>query len=142
MSHVSVQNKNQKPFDLFFNEFFNSFPGNYSDKGRSFPAVNIHETPEAYHLELNAPGRNKEDFQIKIENGQLVVSFEKKQEATQENYKTIRREFTYNSFKRSFYLDDSITTDGIQAKYEQGVLKLLLPKKQPIAQQVTQINVQ
>ena len=96
----------------------------------------------AYHLELNAPGRSKEDFKIQVEQGLLTISFEKKEENTQpDDYKTIRREYEFKSFKRSFSVDDKIAVEGIQAKYENGVLKLLLPKKEESKPSARQINI-
>src|SRR5579863_2758856 len=127
-------------------EFLHDFPvswGKDSNSGNyGFPPVNIHETAEAYHLELSAPGRSKEDFKLSLDNGQLTIGFEKKEEARTEEYKTIRKEFSFRSFKRSFNLDDRIDTAGIQAKYENGVLKLLLPKKEEKKESVKQINIQ
>ena len=112
-------------------ELVNAFPSNW---GRDFPVtssappVNIHETNEGFHLELNAPGRNKEDFKVKLEKELLTISYEQKEPVVDQKYKTIRREFQYKSFKRSFSLDDQIQVDGIQAKYENGILKLFLPR--------------
>ena len=104
--------------------------------------VNIHETADAYHLELSAPGRSKEDFNLALENGLLTISFEKKEENKTEEYKTVRKEFSYKSFSRSFNLDDRIDANAIQAKYENGVLKLLLPKKEQEKESVKQIAIQ
>jgi HSP20 family protein len=91
---------------------------------------------------LNAPGRNKEDFKINLENGLLTISFEKKEEIENKDYKTIRKEFAYRSFKRSFSLDEKINTSGIQAKYENGILKVYLPKKEEVVVNPQQINIQ
>jgi HSP20 family protein len=136
---------NNRPFGNLFNELLNDFPTTARSFGQdlfAFPQTNIHETPEAYHVELNAPGRSKEDFNIQVEQGLLTISFEKKEENTQqENFKTIRREFEFKSFKRSFSIDEKIDVDGIQAKYENGVLKLLLPKKEEAKQTTKQINI-
>jgi HSP20 family protein len=136
---------NNRPFGNLFNELLNEIPGAARSFGQdflAFPQTNIHETPEAYHLEINAPGRTKEDFKIQVEQGLLTVSFDKKEESVKpENYKTIRREFEFRSFKRSFSVDDKINVDGIEAKYEQGVLKLLLPKKEELKQTPKQINI-
>jgi HSP20 family protein len=136
---------NNRPFGNLFNELLNDFPAAARSFGQdliAFPQTNIHETPEAYHLELNAPGRTKEDFNIQVEQGLLTISFEKKEESTPvEGYKTIRREFEFKSFKRSFSVDDKINVEGIQAKYENGVLKLLLPKKEESKQSAKQINI-
>ncbi|MES2329551.1 MAG: Hsp20/alpha crystallin family protein [Bacteroidota bacterium] len=90
---------------------------------------------------MSAPGRNKEDFKINLDNGLLTISFEKKEEAENKEYKTIRKEFSFRSFKRSFNLDDKINTAGIQAKYENGVLKVYLPKKEEVAVAPQQIAI-
>ncbi len=121
-------------FGNLFEELFSNFPATWGKDAQVWNSVpvNIHETKDAYHLELNAPGRNKEDFKISLENGLLSISFESKTENEQKEYKTIRKEFSYRSFKRSFSIDDKINTGGIQAKYENGVLKLYLPKKQEV----------
>src|ERR1700682_1073000 len=136
---------NNRPFGNLFNDLLNEFPVAARSFGQelfTFPQTNIHETAEAYHIELNAPGRTKEDFKIQVEQGLLTVSFEKKEETTQQDdYKTIRREFEFKSFKRSFSVDDKIDVDGIQARYENGVLKLLLPKKEDTKQSAKQINI-
>lgn len=140
MTLVKVNNNGHRNLANFVDEFFQGFPAKEESFG--FPPVNIHETANAYHLELSVPGRNKDDFKLSLENGQLTISFEKKEETRDEDYKTIRREFSFRSFKRSFNLDDRIQTEAIEAKYENGVLKLLLPKKAQARETVKQINVQ
>jgi HSP20 family protein len=143
MTLVKVNNNGQKSLSSFVDEFFQGFPAGLGrDESFGFPPVNIHETADAYHLELSAPGRSKEDFKLSVEAGQLTVAFEKKEETKTEDYKTIRKEFSFKSFKRSFNLDDRINSDGIQAKYENGVLKLLLPKKEQVKESTKQISVQ
>jgi HSP20 family protein len=131
----------QKGFNNLFDEFFNEFPAFTGKENWGSVPVNIHETKDAFHLELNAPGRSKEDFKLSIENGLLTISFEKKEENKTEDYKTVRKEFSYRSFKRSFNLDEQIDTNNIQAKYENGLLKLLLPKKEQIKENAKQINI-
>ena len=116
-------------------ELFHQFPaawGKDSHHQYAYPPANINETTDAYHVAISAPGRNKEDFSIQVDNNLLTISFEKKAEAEQANYKTIRKEFSFRSFKRSFSLDEKIDTTGIQAKYENGVLLVLLPKKEEV----------
>jgi HSP20 family protein len=143
-STMTLVKVNNRPFGNLFNELLNEIPVAARSFGQdllAFPQTNIHETPEAYHLELNAPGRTKEDFKIQVEQGLLTVSFDKKEAAQSEDYKTIRREFEFRSFKRSFSVDDKINVDGIEAKYENGVLKLLLPKKEESKQSTKQINI-
>jgi HSP20 family protein len=143
MTFVKVNNR---PFGNLFSDFLNEIPGaaarTFGQDLFAFPQTNIHETPEAYHLELNVPGRSKEDFKIQVEQGLLSISFDAKEEpAVQEGYKTIRREFEFKSFKRSFSVDDKVAVEGIQAKYENGVLKLLLPKKEESKVSSRQINI-
>ena len=136
---------NNRPYGNFFGDLLNEFPAVAKSFGQDvfqFPETNIHETPDAYHLELNVPGRLKEDFKIQVDQNLLTISFEKKEDApASEDYKTIRREFTYKSFKRSFSIENSVDVNGIQAKYENGLLKVLLPKKDEVKQGARQINI-
>ena len=138
MTLVKLNNRPVPGFSGLFNEFFNENPAYQAE--HTVP-VNITETADAYHLELNAPGRNKEDFQVSIENGLLTVSYEKK-EVKNENVKSIRREFTFKSFKRSFSLDEKIDAENIQAKYENGLLSFQLPKKEQAKEVKKQISIQ
>lgn len=143
MTMVKLHSPVQKNLNNFFDEFFNELPAFGKTVNNLFsPAVNIVETPEAYHLELNAPGRNKEDFQISVDKGLLTISYEKKEEAKNEGVKVVRREFSFQSFKRSFTVDEKINAEAIQAKYENGLLKLLLPKKAEQQQPVKTITIQ
>ena len=147
MTMVKLNNRPVgKTFDNLFNELFNGIPANWGnawkEDGLHFPPVNIHETKDAYHLELNAPGRTKEDFKVSVENGTLSIAFEEKEENKQEDYKTLRREFSFRSFKRNFQVDDDINVENVAARYENGVLKLLLPKKEQVKENNKQITVQ
>jgi HSP20 family protein len=143
MTMVKLHSPAQKNLNNFFDEFFNELPAFGKTVNNLFsPAVNILETSDAYHLELNAPGRNKEDFQIAVDKGLLTISYEKKEEAKNDDVKVVRREFSYQSFKRSFTVDEKINAEAIQAKYENGLLKLLLPKKAEQQQPVKTITIQ
>ncbi len=130
-----------KVWGSFFDELFNETWGkdtNWSPVS-SIP-VNIHETTDGFHLEVSAPGLKKEDINIAVDKGLLTISYEKKEETKSEDYKTIRREFSFESFKRSFSLSDKVNADAIQAKYEDGVLKVHIPKRedqQPATRQIT-----
>ena len=145
MTLVKVNdNPLSRPFGNLVDELFNELPAFGRNFGRDFsgfPPVNIHETSDAFHLELNVPGRSKEDFKVTVENGLLTVSFDKKEESKSEDYKTVRREFSYRSFTRSFTLDQTIDTNNIQAKYENGLLKFYLPKKAEAKETSKQINI-
>lgn len=131
-----------KQFDNFFSDFFSpSVWSNPSGDVSSIPAANVHETPTAYTLEISAPGRSKEDFHVNLDKDLLTVSYEKKEENKAEGKITLRREFFYNSFKRSFSLDEKIDAANIQAKYENGILSIELPKKPEVQQQPKQIAI-
>ncbi|HEX9979326.1 MAG TPA: Hsp20/alpha crystallin family protein [Flavobacterium sp.] len=93
------------------------------------PPVNIRETDSSFMVELSAPGKSKEDFNIEIDNDLLTISSEFKSENTTEEGKFTRREFTCSSFKRSFTLPETVKEDDITASYENGILKISLPKK-------------
>ena len=152
MTLVKINNRPVKTFDSIFDEFFNGVPAHWNggQKAGSVP-VNIHESKDGFHLEFNAAGRNKEDFKVEVDKGLLTISFEAKEtskdaaanDATkQDDYKTVRREFSLSSFKRSFNVDEKVNVDNIQAKYENGILKVYLPKKEEVAPVGRQINVQ
>lgn len=129
---------------VFFNNLFDEFFGGLPSETEVFgfnPAVNIHENNDGFHLELNVPGISKEDLKLNVEKGLLTISFEKKESTEDSNYKTLRREFSLKSFKRSFTLSDNINLDGVQAKYENGVLSVFLPKKEELKIQPKQISI-
>jgi len=94
------------------------------------PSVNITETEKDYKIELAAPGLEKKDFKIEVENKALIISSEKEEETKEEDRNYKRREFSYRSFSRSFQLPEDILSDKIDAKYENGILKLSVPKKE------------
>lgn len=138
---VKVNNRPMhRTFNSIFDELFNELPK--MESKLHAPAVNVHETDNAYEMELNVPGRKKEDFKINLENGLLTVSFEKKEENNTNAAKTLRREFSYQSFKRSFNIDDTVDADNIQAKYDNGILILTLPKKEQAKPAKKEINIQ
>jgi HSP20 family protein len=120
---------NSLPF--LFDNFFN-FEGDYlpSKTYHSLPAVNVTETPDAYTLELAAPGLQKDDFLVKIENNRLTISSEKEQPASSTEGKVTRREFGYGKFLRSFTLPQAANTDQIDAQYQNGILVLHILKKE------------
>ncbi len=141
---MTLVKRNYKTIDNLFDEFFQNFPPVWrKENAWNVPPVNIHETTDAFHLELVAPGLKKEDFKVSLEHGQLTISYEKKTENELNNdYKTHRREFGTVSFKRSFTVDDKIVADKIEARYENGVLKLLLPKKEEVKVLPKEITIQ
>jgi HSP20 family protein len=143
MTLLRINKPAPRTFNNLFDELLNDFPAVLGKEWNgTVPPVNIAETVDAYQLELSVPGRNKEDFNVNIENGLLTVSYEKKEETKNETVKSIRKEFTYQSFKRSFSLDDKIDVEKIEAKYENGLLKFHLPKKEQVKETTKQISIQ
>jgi HSP20 family protein len=113
--------------------FFNDdFWGSGNTNRPAQVPVNIKETDKTYEIELVAPGLKKEALKLNVSNDMLTVSFEHKEENNQENEQEgwLKREYRYQSFSRSFSLDDTIDANKISAKYEDGVLHLSLPKKE------------
>ena len=119
-----------KWIDTLFNTTLADAMG--TDFTNSSPSVNIVEHDAHFTMQLAAPGLQKSDFNINIENDYLVISAEKQteKEGTANEGKFTRREFNYSSFKRSFQLDENINREGIAASYENGVLSITLPKKE------------
>ena len=98
---------------------------------QNHPAVNIAEKDNEFTVELAAPGYKKEDFKVDTDDGLLTVSAETKQEKKEDGKEYTRREYSSSSFRRSFHLPDNVKEDAITAKYEDGVLRLQLPKQKP-----------
>lgn len=97
----------------------------------SMPAVNVSEMDSEFRIDVAAPGFDKEDFNINVENNVLTISSEKQIEEENKDQETVnRREFTYGAFQRSFNLPTSVDADKIKARYENGVLKITIPKKE------------
>jgi len=145
MTYVKFNQPAVKTLDSFLNSILNEIPSSdryrVQSNGINFPPVNISETKDAYELELNVPGRNKEDFKITVDKNILTVSFDKKEESKDENKKQIKSEFSLQSFKRSFTLDEKVVSENIAAKYENGLLVLSLPKKEEVKVEAKQISV-
>ncbi len=115
--------------DDVFNRSISDLVG--SDFAVTTPSVNVSEDNENVVLEVAAPGLDKKDFNIAVEKDQLIISATKEAQAEdKEEGKWTRKEFNYQSFKRSFHLSDKIETDKIEAEYNNGILKLVLPKKE------------
>ena len=118
-------------FDSFLDrDFFNWGLTNYSDTNTTIPAVNIKETTDNYEVEVAAPGMTKKDFKVQLDGNMLTISSEKTTEKEEkDDVKYTSREFSYQSFSRTFNLQkDVVDTDKIKAKYEDGVLHLVIPK--------------
>jgi HSP20 family protein len=129
-----VRFSNQFPtfFDRFFeNDLFDWNNRNYSTTDTTLPSVNIKESVDDFEVELAAPGFAKKDFNIELNHDLLTISSEKKIEnETKEGQQFARREFSYQSFSRSFTLPNTADGEKINAKYENGILRITIPKKE------------
>ncbi len=132
MSLVRFSNQMPSLFDRFWeNDLFDWSNRNYSNTNTTLPAVNIKEDEDGFEVEMSAPGLDKKDFKIELNNSVLTISSEKKVEnETKEGQQFTRREFSYQSFCRSFSLPETVEGEKIGAKYENGILRLSIPKKE------------
>ena len=128
--------------DRFFGPSILGLDGGFFDDSLVVPEANIIENGKNYKIELAAPGLERKDFKVEVHNGILSISAEKKEEKNEERKNYRKHEFSYNSFYRSFTLPENLITDKIDAKYENGVLHLSLPKKEvAISKPAKQIKV-
>ncbi len=121
------------PSNSFFDDFWTKdvfdFPA-WNTEG-TVPRVNILETNEDFRVEVAAPGMNKEDFHLELDNDMLVIHSELTHEnESSDDKRYTRREFNYHSFKRTFYLPNTVESDKIEAVYKNGILSLVIPKKE------------
>ena len=147
MTHVKF---NKKPFEGTFSnlvdDLFTELPVLFKNEfnqieRKGFAPVNVKKTEKSYQLEAVAPGFEKNDFKINLDQNILTISGEKKSDTRNENDKQIRREYSYRSFKRSFTLDEKIDATNIDATYVNGVLTLNLPKKETVIASATETTV-
>jgi len=125
---------NQLPsfFDHFFeNDLFDWSNRNFSNTNTTLPSVNIKEGNEGFEVEMAAPGLEKKDFKIELFGDTLTISSEKtlENEVNEDEHFT-KKEFSYQSFSRSFTLPNTVDEDKIKAKYDKGILNVFIPKKE------------
>ena len=115
-------------FDDLFNNTLTNFVG--SDFASNIPAVNISEATNDFKIELAVPGLEKEDFKINVEKDQLTISVKKENSTEVTDEKFTRKEFNYSAFTRNFLLPEGVESRAITANYENGILGIVLPKKE------------
>lgn len=121
-----------KPFrsivsDLFDNDSF--LEGEFLNRV-AVPAVNVKETDDNFEIEVAAPGMKKKDFKVDVENGILNIYAETEEKTEEKDVNYTRREFLSSSFNRSFTLPESVNDEDIIAKYDEGILKVILTKRE------------
>lgn len=147
MTLVKLNSDNKKKNALMpgFNDVFDSIINDtfFSDRLLTrVPAVNISESPDHFHLELAAPGLNKDDFKLNLERNVLSIAVEQHTKDQQNQKHFTKREYSYTSFVRSFSLPESADENGIQAKYENGILTIEIPKREEAKTISRQIEIQ
>ncbi len=128
MTLIRWQHRN--PISDMMTNFFDHDLGDFFGKRFTDPAANIIESVDSFQLEIAAPGLVKDDFKINLENNILTISAEIEDEKREEGKNYSRKEFYYGSFSRSFTLPKTIDLDKIKADYDNGILKVALPKKE------------
>ncbi|MBP9795870.1 MAG: Hsp20/alpha crystallin family protein [Chitinophagales bacterium] len=127
--------------ETLFNGFFNNDLVS-RDYAGYVPSVNITEKEDKYCIEVSAPGFDKSDFNVVVEDGLLKISGEHRSENETDETSFVRKEFNYGSFTRQFNLKDVVDIDNIVAKYENGILRLELAKNEKLmAKNVKQIEI-
>lgn len=125
--------------DNFFGRDISDYLGDYSG---TVPSVNIRETKDNFMLEVAAPGMVKEDFDVNLDNNVLTVSGKKEEKKEEKEEKYNRKEFSYTSFQRSFYLPEAVNAENIEAHYQDGILMITVPKKEEAKQkEAKRINI-
>lgn len=122
-------------FDRFFEgDLMDWNRNNFSSTNSTLPAVNVKENDNEFLIEVAAPGMSKNDFKIEYDNGRLTISSEHKDKKEQkEGEKVTRREFSYQSFQRSFTVSETaVDAEKIKASYSEGILFIALPKREEI----------
>ncbi|WP_017731765.1 Hsp20/alpha crystallin family protein [Nafulsella turpanensis] len=125
-----MRRSNQPTLSNFLEDFWDTRGLSTDRSPISMPAVNVCETDEQFRIDVAAPGFNKEDFNLHVENNMLTISSEKQLEDKKEEENVSRREFSYGAFQRTFTLPASANADKINAKYNNGVLVINIPKKE------------
>lgn len=134
MTLVKFTNRYPSLIDRFLNsDIYDWSVGNYTNTDSTLPSVNIKEDNDGFEVEVAAPGMEKGDFNIELNNNTLTISSEKEiKNETNEGQAYTRREFSYQSFRRSFALPNSVDSEKIKAKYENGILNIVIPKREEV----------
>jgi len=138
---MKLARRNENYYPSFFDRFFNNElmdwdHSNFSSTNTSLPAVNVKETDDDFVIEVAAPGMEKKDFKVNFKNNILTISSEKKEENEQKDSNYARKEFSYQSFQRSFTVaEHAVIGEKISAKYNNGILNIVLPKRDELKPQ-------
>ena len=129
-------NKTSERFPALFDDFFKPWnewfdnDTNFLGRQLRIPSVNITENKDEYSVSLAVPGMKKDDFKIDVNGNMLTISCEKDETKEEKDKRYTRKEYSYSSFSRSFTLPDEVNREKIDARYEDGLLKISLPRKE------------
>lgn len=131
-------------FPSFFDDFFGKDYFKSVNTGTTIPAVNVKEEDNQFTIELAAPGLKKEDFKIDLDHNVLTISSEKKEENEEKDKegKYTKREYSFQSFSRSFTVPENTDGENIQAQYQDGILNITIPKKEEEEKKSKKIEIQ
>ena len=147
MTHSKFHNRNfDRSFENMVDEIFTGLPVVLNDgynflTKQGYVPVNIKEVDNGYAVDVIAPGFEKTDFKVNVDNNVLTISAERTTEEKSQIEKQIRKEYSYRNFKRSFTIDDKIDATAIEASYVNGVLRLNLPKKAEVREAAKDITI-
>lgn len=132
----SITRSTFRPFfpSLFDDDFFTPVP---ATRSTNMPAVNIREDDKNYFLELAVPGMDKNDLRIDVDEDVLTISSERKSEHEERQDGYTRKEFSYSSFARSFYIPENVNKENINASYKDGILSVSFPKQNEVKKKLT-----
>jgi HSP20 family protein len=129
--------------DAFFNDDF--FSGFYNTRtnhsNETLPAVNIEESEKSFSIDVAAPGLDKKDFHITVDQNKLTISSSNKEEKKEVNETFLRREFNYKAFSRTFTLPKNTDTSKIKASHKNGVLSVNIPKVEAEVKKALEIKI-
>lgn len=129
--------------DFFTKELFDFNNAGFAQSGITQPSVNVKDMNDGFEIQVAAPGMKKEDFTVNLDRNVLTISSEKQtqNEEKDEDGNFSRREFNYSSFRRSFTLPEAVEQEKIEATYEDGLLKITIPKKEQSTRMLKTIEV-
>src|SRR5829696_9138410 len=136
------QTRGMEPWRDFFD--LDLFDSRFPSAGSRMPAVNLAEDDNAYNVDVVAPGYKKDDFKLKVNDDVLTISAESKNERSEgsDGREYSRREYSCNSFTRSFRLPDNAKDDSISARYNDGILQVYIPKTEKEVKASKEINIE
>jgi HSP20 family protein len=142
-SLIKTNGRRANPLLRDFFDIENIFTDSWGSLGKTFPSVNISEDDKSFCVDVVAPGFNKDDFKVNVEDDVLTISAETQTENKEEDKKReySRREYSYNSFTRSFRLPENAKDNEVSATYKDGILELNIPKTENPVKEKKEIQI-